>query len=126
MSNFRANSNPPFSSSSSSSQPPFGESVPTTKPRRASAQRGRTTLHEGWRRLSTGIRGAHLYVVTLPTGGAYWLADVIRNGARLSRRFASELHARAWMLEALNSHFASSSFDWEELNGNLRAAFRNE
>jgi hypothetical protein len=35
----------------------------------------------------------------------------MRNGAQLSRRFASELHTRAWLIELLQPSFSPASFD---------------
>jgi hypothetical protein len=113
-------SNPPFNPNNDSlfesSAAPGGMSrvtVPAIRP-----------LATTWRKLPTGLRGARLYVAALPNGGACWLVEVMYNGAQLSRRFASELHARVWLVELLRPGLTPASFDREErsepLGVNLR------
>jgi len=81
-------------------------------------------LAEGWRRLSTGLRGTRLYRVVPPKGGdAHWQAEMTLNGEVQHRRFASELHARWWLAVLNESLFTPSMLDWEELNAPARAGF---
>jgi hypothetical protein len=101
--------------------PPDGSPVVNRRPER----RARRSLPEGWRKLSTGLRGAWLYVVTLHNGGAYWLVEVMHDGAELRRRFASELHARAWLKDLIGPATTPASFDWEEMNAPLRGEMRD-
>ncbi len=124
MATFRdVTSNSPFTTSPSA--PPFCEAPPVTEARTARARS--TGASSGpfaatRRRLATGLRGARLYVVAPPNGKPYWFVEVLRDGVQLSRRFASELHARAWLTDLLRPCRASSSFDWEELNRPFRTA----
>jgi len=77
----------------------------------------RSRLLERWRRLSTGLRGVRLFQVTLPAAGqVFWEAECTLNGAGVSRRFASELHARAWLSVATQSRMALSSVEKQELH----------
>ncbi len=119
MSSFQEASNHPFFGSSSS-VPPF-EEAPTSAGLHHlaphSARFGQQGLRAGWRRLSTGLRGARLYAVTRPGGGVYWFAEVGRDGVQLNRRFASELQARAWLISLLRPVRAACSFQREEFNG---------
>ena len=74
-------------------------------------------LLERWRRLATGLRGVRLFKVTLPEAGkVFWEAECTLNGAGVSRRFASELHARAWLSVATQSHLSFSSVEKQELH----------
>ena len=74
-------------------------------------------LLERWRRLSTGLRGVRLFKVTLPEAGrVFWEAECILNGAGVCRRFASELHARAWLSVATQSRISLSSVEKQELH----------
>ncbi|MEO6996248.1 MAG: hypothetical protein ABI273_21775 [Lacunisphaera sp.] len=74
-------------------------------------------LLERWRRLATGLRGVRLFRVTLPSvGQVFWEAECTLSGAGVSRRFASELHARAWLSVANQSHMAMSSVEKQELD----------
>lgn len=74
-------------------------------------------LLERWRRLATGLRGVRLFRVTLPSvGQVFWEAECTLNGAGVSRRFASELHARAWLSVATQSRMMLSSVEKQELN----------
>ena len=66
----------------------------------------RPPLPEGWRRLSTGLRGSRLYCVTRPGGTmTYWEAEMSLDSGRVQRRFASELHARALLHLAAQPRF---------------------
>lgn len=77
----------------------------------------RQHLLERWRRLATGLRGVRLFHVTLPVGGGFfWEAECTLNGAWVCRRFASELHARAWLSVATQPVRASSSVERQELD----------
>jgi hypothetical protein len=56
------------------------------------------SLPNGWRQLATDVRGARLFRVASPEGGAVaWRAEIMRNGELQCRRCASELRARAWL-----------------------------
>lgn len=77
----------------------------------------RSRLLERWRRLATGLRGVRLFQVTLPAAGqVFWEAECTLNGAGVSRRFASELHARAWLSVATQSRMSFSSVEKQELH----------
>jgi hypothetical protein len=123
MTSIRELSNHPFSSSSSS-VPPFHESTSADLQPAGIAPTGygRQSRQAGWRRLATGLRGVRLYAIKPSGGDAYWFAEVMRDGGPVSRRFASELHARAWLLELVRPVDTSFSVDWEELNGPLRTS----
>jgi hypothetical protein len=102
--------------------------MPQAAPRPATAdsiQPRRAALPSGWRKLSTGFRGAHLYLVKRHDGVTFWLVEVLRTSERLSQRFASELHARAWLKDLLRPGLTPASFDWEEMNVPLRDALRH-
>ena len=74
-------------------------------------------LLERWRRLATGLRGVRLFRVTLPVGGGvFWEAECTLNGASVCRRFASELHARAWLSVATQAKVTLSSVERQEMN----------
>ena len=114
----------PSSSSSSgfsATTSPFNEAPPLGGQRAAAGRKD--FLPVGWRRLATGLRGVRLYAIAPPLGGAaYWFVEVMRDGAQLNRRFASEIHARAWLIELLAPDRKTQSFDWEELNNPFRMA----
>ena len=77
----------------------------------------RQQLLERWRRLATGLRGVRLFKVTLPSAGrVFWEAECTLNGADVCRRFASELHARAWLSVATQSRMTLSSVEKQELD----------
>lgn len=87
------------------------------------AKPGAPPLPEGWRSIPTGVRGTRLYHVTLPGGGGvYWETAVILNDELVHRRFASELHALAWLTLAVEPGRSAIPFDLEEFNGPYRAA----
>ena len=70
--------------------------------------RGQNLL-ERWRRLATGLRGVRLFQVTLAVGGkVFWAVECTLNGVAVCRRFASELHARAWLSVATQTSAAMS------------------
>jgi hypothetical protein len=72
---------------------------------------------ERWRRLATGLRGVRLFRVTLPSAGrVFWEAECTLNGAGVNRRFASELHARAWLSVAAQPRMTLSTVEQQELN----------
>lgn len=74
-------------------------------------------LLEQWRRLATGLRGVRLFRVTLAVGGkVFWAVECTLNGVRVCRRFASELHARAWLSVATQTDAAMSSVERQELD----------
>ena len=76
----------------------------------------RQRLLEHWRRLATGLRGVRLFRITVVTDGKiFWEAGCKLNRDWVSRRFASELHARAWLSVAAQSHVALSSVEVQEL-----------
>jgi len=81
------------------------------------------TLPKEWRRLPSGQRGMRLYQVT-PVGGGndYWVVETTLNGELLRRRFAGELHARAWLTFLTEPRPIVTDHDLEELNGTFRAA----
>ena len=92
-------------------------SVPSTQSEASSTLRGRQQFLERWRRLATGVRGVRLFKVTLPMAGrVFWEAECTLNGAGVSRRFASELHARAWLSVATQSRISVSSVERQELD----------
>ena len=77
----------------------------------------RSRLYERWRRLATGLRGVRLFLVRLHAEGqVFWEAECTLNGAGVSRRFASELHARAWLSVATQSRMALSTVEKQELH----------
>lgn len=80
-------------------------------------------LPEGWRRLATGLRGMRLFRVARPGGGGvYWEAEMTLARTVVRRRFAIELHARAWLGIRNESHPPANPFDREEMHGPFRAA----
>ena len=92
-------------------------SVTPTQFESGSTHQTRQRMLERWRRLATGLRGARLFKVTLPTAGQiFWEAECTLNGTDVSRRFASELHARAWLSVATQSRISVSSVEKQELD----------
>ncbi|AOS43335.1 hypothetical protein Verru16b_00378 [Lacunisphaera limnophila] len=80
-------------------------------------------LPAGWQRLSTGLRGTRLYRVALPGRmSVYWEAAMRLGGKLLHRRFAGELHARAWLSASTEPRESGIPFDLEEIHGPLRTA----
>ena len=78
--------------------------------------RGQNLL-ERWRRLATGLRGVRLFRVTLAVGGkVFWAVECTLNGGWVCRRFASELHARAWLSVATQTRVVMSSVERQELD----------
>jgi hypothetical protein len=75
----------------------------------------RSRLLERWRRLATGLRGVRLFHVTVAVGGVFWEAECRLNGKWVCRRFASELHARAWLSVATQSSVSLSSVEQKEV-----------
>jgi hypothetical protein len=74
----------------------------------------------GWRRLSTGVRGTRLYRVEPPGGTLHWAVGITMHGEPVLRRFASELHARAWLSIASEPPFPVRSTDLKLLNQAVR------
>jgi len=92
------------------------DSVTPVQPDQRSLKR-RSRLLERWRRLATGLRGVRLFQVTHPAGGqVFWEAECTLNGTGVSRRFASELHARAWLSIATQSRMSLSSVEKQEMH----------
>jgi hypothetical protein len=94
---------------------------------KASVQAGATSSLgrplEHWRKLASGHRGVRLYHVTVPAGGVpRWETELTLNGRQVHRRFASELHARAWLSVATQHDLAVSSVEREELNRPVSAS----
>jgi len=80
-------------------------------------------LPEGWRRLATGLRGTRLFRVTPPgRGGVYWEAEMTLERAVVHRRFAAEIHARAWLGLRNEPRLTANPYDREEIHGRFRAA----
>ena len=103
---------------------PFGEPLNAAETPDANAGRdSRSPLPEGWRRLPLGLRGSRLYLVTRPDGTApYWEGEMPLNGARVCRRFASELQARAWLHLAAQPRFTLGVDGLEGLHESARVA----
>jgi alpha-amylase/alpha-mannosidase (GH57 family) len=96
---------------------PLAASVPSTQSDNSPTFQRHQQLLERWRRLATGLRGVRLFKVTLPRAGRiFWEAECTLNGADVSRRFASELHARAWLSVATQSRISVSSVERQELD----------
>lgn len=99
-----------------SAAPASGNPIQTEPDFSTRQQPGRQLL-ERWRRLSTGLRGVRLFKVTLPDKGRiFWEAECTLNGTEVGRRFASELHARAWLSVATQPNRAVSSVERQELD----------
>jgi hypothetical protein len=87
----------------------------------AGAARGRAVLPAGWHRLPVRLRGARVYRVSPPGGGAaYWHAEMTLNGATQSRRCASELYALWWIAALKEPPSVSEIFEMAELDAPLR------
>lgn len=80
-------------------------------------------LPAGWRKLATRLRGTRLYQITSPAGGTYWEAVVKLHDELVRRRFAAELHARAWLAAATDRTPTTTPFNLDELHGRFRAAY---
>ena len=90
--------------------------VPVQAGENSPAARRRNPL-ERWRRLASGLRGVRLFHVTLAASGKYfWETECVLNGRLVCRRFASELHARAWLSVATQPLAATSSVERDELD----------
>ena len=84
---------------------------------RQASVRSTGPLIERWHRLATGLRGVRLFRVTLPSvGQVFWEAECTLNGGGVSRRFASELHARAWLSVATQPRMMLSSVEKQEIS----------
>jgi hypothetical protein len=86
------------------------------------APQRRARLPAGWRQLATRLRGTRLYQITRATGGVYWEAGVKLHDEFVRRRFAAELHARAWLALATDHTPTATPFNLEELHGHFRLA----
>jgi len=72
---------------------------------------------EQWRRLATGMHDTRLYHVAANlSGGVFWQAEVRLNDKWVWNRFASELHARAWLWMATQPPTELSAVEREEVN----------
>ena len=92
----------------------LGPRVPGKK---VGALLGREKFLARWRRLATGLRGVRLFRVTLAVGGkVFWAVECTLSGVSVCRRFASELHARAWLSMAIQSRAVMSSVERQELD----------
>lgn len=80
-------------------------------------------LPAGWRRLVTGLRGTRLYRICRPGRSVvYWEAAMKLDGKLLHRRFAAEIHARAWLSVLVEPRSSGAPFDLEEIHGPYRTA----
>lgn len=71
----------------------------------------------------TGLPGTWLYRVYLPGRAlAYWEATMDLDGKVLRRRFASEMHARAWLTITTEPRQSTPPLDLEEFHGPIRTA----
>jgi hypothetical protein len=81
----------------------------------------RSKLPEGWRRLRTGLRDSRLYRVQRPAGAApYWEAETLLHNGWAYRRFASEIHARAWLYLAADTRLRLEPVGLEQMEGTYR------
>ena len=105
---------------------PFGTEVTAgDKPTASAAGGSRAPLPNGWKRLTTGLRGSRLYHVVQPEGGGeYWEGEMPLDNGRVCRRFASELQARAWLHLAAAPRFTVASFEMDEVRESLRITSR--
>lgn len=80
-------------------------------------------LPVGWRRFPTGLRGARLFrVQPAGEGPVHWAVELKLDGKMVSRRFASELHARGWLSVATGPHVPALAIDRGELHDSFRHA----
>ncbi|HWA09072.1 MAG TPA: hypothetical protein VG838_06355 [Opitutaceae bacterium] len=109
------------SAASRSSRSPFASATPF--PTATKTTDSRSPFQPGSRRLPTGLRGCRLYEMTRPDGSTLcWEAEMSLNGSPVRRRFASELHARAWLRLEAASQANPASIDVEEIRGAFRLA----
>jgi hypothetical protein len=102
---------------------PVAPDAQTRAPGRAAAGLPHSSPFEHWRRLASGQRGVRLYHVTLPASGMVcWETELTLNGRLVHRRFASELHARAWISVATEAKMAVSSVERDELSRPVSAS----
>jgi hypothetical protein len=67
-------------------------------------------LPEGRRQLPTDMPNSRLYLIKKPDGAvSHWEAETLLNSGLVHRRFASELHARAWLYLASGPQTMSES-----------------
>jgi hypothetical protein len=72
--------------------------------------------------IESGVRGARLFRVARADGlGWYWEVELKFGAKESDRRFASELHARAWLASWGNVLLEPRSVDLEELNVRFRS-----
>jgi hypothetical protein len=104
-------------------KPSAGAQKPESSPpfKRPASSGSRTSFSEIRQPMESGVRGAQLFRVTRPEGlGCYWETEMTLGSNSINRRFASELHARAWLASSDYLPSESSSLDIEELNGRFR------
>ena len=99
--------------------PNTGNSTPSTHP----PGEGSCTSYPGARQpIESGVRDARLFRVARADGlGFYWETEMTLGAKSANRRFASELHARAWLASSGHPFPEPCSFDLEELNGRFRS-----
>lgn len=73
-------------------------------------------LVERWRRLATGLRGVRLFRIAAMGDHFVWQAECKLGGEWVVHRFASELHARAWLSVVSQSRMRLSSVEKQEVN----------
>lgn len=99
------------------SAPPFPDASSRTVVVSHAELTSQPPLLERWRRLATGLRGVRLFRVTVLAGNKlFWQAECMLQGGWVCRRFASELHARAWLSVANQPHSSLSSVEQKELS----------
>jgi len=105
----------------------FGDAVPSRDGQDFdddSADDERSASRDSWQPLLIDSPGARLFRIAHPTGGAVeWQAEIATHGDVQSRRFSSELRARAWIAVQGKPCFTLSQLDLEELNQRFRASF---
>jgi hypothetical protein len=103
---------PPAGAQKLESSPPF---------KRPASLGSRTSYSEMRQPIESGVRGAQLFRVTRPEDlSCYWETEMTLGSNSINRRFASELHARAWLASSDYLVPEPSSLDLEELNGRFR------
>lgn len=73
-------------------------------------------LLERWRRLATGLRGVRLFRIAANGDNFVWQAECKLGAEWVVHRFASELHARAWLSVVSQSRMKLSSIEKLEVN----------
>ena len=105
---------------------PFPVSAPLTEdagPAPIPPRGPQTTLPAGWRLLPLRLRGARVYRVMPPGGGAaYWHAEMVLSGVLQERRCASELYALWWIAALKEPPPGRATVGMVELHAPLRGA----